>query len=425
MSAGLVLDEFNLDLAPAGLLVALGLLVILVVVSARLSRVVVGDERVFGRRVVGAVGVVEAAFVAGEALWGRVWHGGEREEGRGGRAEDGGRTRLVRGEGARKGLPGNGRSRGGKSLPFSVTALYIRVPQTGLPPPSHATAQTPLSILSPSRTPPATAGLAHQLFPALPSAQCIVPRHCLFLPPAVQGEAVPAVLHCSGHHEHMSVLRAVCASAGTTRDLLDPAARHSARIWQVGCYIGALSHPHSEHPGSTGQPNREIALHASQIRSPASRCDLMRLSRLGGASLPISRILARLLALRSIVVRRELFHASPTSRLASSARRVRQLRECLLHHASARCATRQRRAGYRLCKFATQSCIAFPPTPNQRALKVLATRRAHVHVLGVPHHPRYLDMLPLDPEIMIYLCTQISARPRTADRSDRHRGIPP
>ena len=94
MSAGLVLDEFNLDLSPASLLVALGLLVIIVVVCARLGRVVVGDEGIVGGRVVGAVGVVEAALVACEALCSRVGHGGERkgEEGADGQRTAGGRV---------------------------------------------------------------------------------------------------------------------------------------------------------------------------------------------------------------------------------------------------------------------------------------------------------------------------------------------
>lgn len=68
MTSGLVLDEFNLDLSPSGLLVGFGLVIVVVVVLARLAGVGVVDEAV----VCGDGGVVEV--VAG-ALGG---HGGGR-----------------------------------------------------------------------------------------------------------------------------------------------------------------------------------------------------------------------------------------------------------------------------------------------------------------------------------------------------------
>ena len=51
MTSGLVLDEFNLDLSPACLLVALGLFVVVIVVLAALAGVGVVDEGVLGGRV--------------------------------------------------------------------------------------------------------------------------------------------------------------------------------------------------------------------------------------------------------------------------------------------------------------------------------------------------------------------------------------
>lgn len=68
MTSRLVLDEFNLDLSPSGLLVGFGLVIVVVVVLARLAGVGVVDEAV----VCGDGGVVE---VAAGALGG---HGGGR-----------------------------------------------------------------------------------------------------------------------------------------------------------------------------------------------------------------------------------------------------------------------------------------------------------------------------------------------------------
>ena len=72
MTSGLVLDELDLNLSPASLLVGLGLLVVVVIVGADLAGVVVLDERVVARAdgLRGRVdGVEPLAFIGG-------WRGG-------------------------------------------------------------------------------------------------------------------------------------------------------------------------------------------------------------------------------------------------------------------------------------------------------------------------------------------------------------
>ena len=80
MTSGLVLNEFNLDLSPPGLLVGLGLVVIVVVVLAALAGVGVIDEGVFGGFVAGPlVGHGGGRSVSG---LGHVWGAGVAVDGR-------------------------------------------------------------------------------------------------------------------------------------------------------------------------------------------------------------------------------------------------------------------------------------------------------------------------------------------------------
>lgn len=74
VTPGLVLDELDLDLSAASLLVGLGLLVIVVVVAARLDGVVVGDEGVvWGVLGGGVLEAVDALPLVGEGGRGGIW----------------------------------------------------------------------------------------------------------------------------------------------------------------------------------------------------------------------------------------------------------------------------------------------------------------------------------------------------------------
>ena len=78
MASGLVLDELDLNLSSAGLLVGLGLLLIVVLVGAAVGGVMVLDERVIARDGLGGRvdGVEPLAFVGGRRGGGGVRHNG-------------------------------------------------------------------------------------------------------------------------------------------------------------------------------------------------------------------------------------------------------------------------------------------------------------------------------------------------------------
>lgn len=81
VTSGLVLNEFDLDLASAGLLVGLWLLVVVIVVCAALASVVVLDEGVVcaGDLLCGVEGVEALTFVGGGGWIGRSHLGDTRK----------------------------------------------------------------------------------------------------------------------------------------------------------------------------------------------------------------------------------------------------------------------------------------------------------------------------------------------------------